>query len=176
MSSCRFPIIEPDPGHTKLRLSSEGLEAIKRIKNPIAAVAVSLIFYVSFLWSPTFFVKFILSALAYFNYIGFYQVIGPYRSGKSFLLNQLLSLSCYEGMIIFSSLSWYCTIYNLFGWQNLMLWSWYYTGFGVGHMRDTKTKGTHLDIHLSLIYGQIMHHPSEAFISIFTCLPFSNRY
>ena len=27
----------------------------------------------------------------------FYQVIGPYRSGKSFLLNQLLSLSCYEG-------------------------------------------------------------------------------
>ncbi|KAL9258608.1 Guanylate-binding protein 4-like protein [Drosera capensis] len=37
-------------------------------------------------------------------------VIGPYRSGKSFLLNQLLSLSCNEG-------------------------------FGVGHMRDTKTKG-----------------------------------
>jgi len=27
----------------------------------------------------------------------FYQVIGPHRSGKSFLLNQLLSLSCYEG-------------------------------------------------------------------------------
>lgn len=26
------------------------------------------------------------------------QVIGPYRSGKSFLLNQLLSLSCYEGI------------------------------------------------------------------------------
>ncbi|KAK4418332.1 Guanylate-binding protein 4 [Sesamum alatum] len=71
-----FPIIEPDPGHTKLRLSREGLEAIERITNPIAAVA----------------------------------VIGPYRSGKSFLLNQLLSLSCYEG-------------------------------FGVGHMRDTKTKG-----------------------------------
>ncbi|KAL0459465.1 UNVERIFIED_CONTAM: Guanylate-binding protein 4 [Sesamum latifolium] len=72
----RFPIIEPDPGHTKLRLSREGLEAIERITTPIAAVA----------------------------------VIGPYRSGKSFLLNQLLSLSCYEG-------------------------------FGVGHMRDTKTKG-----------------------------------
>lgn len=71
-----FPIIEPDPGHTKLRLSKEGLEAIERITTPIAAVA----------------------------------VIGPYRSGKSFLLNQLLSLSCYEG-------------------------------FGVGHMRDTKTKG-----------------------------------
>ncbi|KAM2000903.1 hypothetical protein ACFX16_008161 [Malus domestica] len=58
-----FPIVEPDPGHTKLRLSREGLEAIERITNPIAAVA----------------------------------VIGPYRSGKSFLLNQLLSLSCYEG-------------------------------------------------------------------------------
>ncbi|KAK9982961.1 hypothetical protein SO802_032486 [Lithocarpus litseifolius] len=71
-----FPIVEPDPGHTKLRLSREGLEAIERITTPIAAVA----------------------------------VIGPYRSGKSFLLNQLLSLSCYEG-------------------------------FGVGHMRDTKTKG-----------------------------------
>ncbi|XP_031269907.1 guanylate-binding protein 4 isoform X2 [Pistacia vera] len=71
-----FPIVEPDPGHTKLRLSSEGLEVIRRITTPIAAVA----------------------------------VIGPYRSGKSFLLNQLLSLSCYEG-------------------------------FGVGHMRDTKTKG-----------------------------------
>lgn len=37
-------------------------------------------------------------------------VIGPYRSGKSFLLNQLLSLPCEKG-------------------------------FGVGHMRDTKTKG-----------------------------------
>ncbi|XP_047316053.1 guanylate-binding protein 4-like [Impatiens glandulifera] len=71
-----FPIVEPDPGHTKLRISMEGLEAIERITTPIAAVA----------------------------------VIGPYRSGKSFLLNQLLSLSCYEG-------------------------------FGVGHMRDTKTKG-----------------------------------
>jgi len=31
-------------------------------------------------------------------YGSFYQVIGPYRSGKSFLLNQLLSLSCYEGV------------------------------------------------------------------------------
>lgn len=71
-----FPIVEPDPGHTKLRLSREGLETIRRITNPIAAIA----------------------------------VIGPYRSGKSFLLNQLLSLSCDEG-------------------------------FGVGHMRDTKTKG-----------------------------------
>ncbi|KAL7151460.1 hypothetical protein ABFS83_04G032800 [Erythranthe nasuta] len=71
-----FPIIEPDPGHTKLRLSREGLKAIERITTPIAAVA----------------------------------VIGPYRSGKSFLLNQLLSLSCDEG-------------------------------FGVGHLRDTKTKG-----------------------------------
>ncbi|KAI7754599.1 hypothetical protein M8C21_003727 [Ambrosia artemisiifolia] len=64
-----FPIIEPDPGHTKLRLSNEGLEAIRRITNPIAAVA----------------------------------VIGPYRSGKSFTLNQLLSLSCYEGIWVWGT-------------------------------------------------------------------------
>jgi len=38
---CRFPIVEPDPGHTRLRLSREGLEAIQRIDSPIAAVAVS---------------------------------------------------------------------------------------------------------------------------------------
>jgi len=68
--------VEPDHGHTKLRLSEQGLDAIRRIENPIAIVG----------------------------------VIGPYRSGKSFLLNQLLSLSCDKG-------------------------------FGVGHMRDTKTKG-----------------------------------
>ncbi|XP_062030065.1 uncharacterized protein LOC133745920 [Rosa rugosa] len=66
-----FPIVEPDPGHTKLRLSKEGLEAIERIKTPIAAVA----------------------------------VIGPYRFGKSFLLNQLLSLSCYEGLHHFSTVN-----------------------------------------------------------------------
>nr|XP_015631618.1 guanylate-binding protein 4 isoform X3 [Oryza sativa Japonica Group] len=71
-----FPIVEPDYGHTKLRLSQQGLDAIRRIETPIAVVG----------------------------------VIGPYRSGKSFLLNQLLSLSCEKG-------------------------------FGVGHMRDTKTKG-----------------------------------
>lgn len=40
--SFRFPIVEPDPGHTKLRISREGLEAIERIQNPIAAVAVRL--------------------------------------------------------------------------------------------------------------------------------------
>ncbi|KAF5930452.1 hypothetical protein HYC85_031325 [Camellia sinensis] len=70
-----FPIVEPDPDHTKLRIAREGLEAIERINNPIAAVF----------------------------------VIGPYLCVKSFLLDQLLFLSCYEG-------------------------------FGVGHMRDTKTK------------------------------------
>ncbi|EMS55860.1 Guanylate-binding protein 4 [Triticum urartu] len=62
----RFPIVEPDYGHTKLRLSEQGLEAIRRIENPIAIVG----------------------------------VIGPYRSGKSFLLNQLLSLSCDKGIWI----------------------------------------------------------------------------
>ncbi|XP_076908765.1 uncharacterized protein LOC143565783 [Bidens hawaiensis] len=101
-----FPIIEPDPGHTKLRLSSEGLEAIKRITNPIAAVA----------------------------------VIGPYRSGKSFTLNQLLSLSCYEG-------------------------------FGVGHMRDTKTKGiwvwgTPVEMDINGVKTSVFYLDTEGFESI----------
>jgi hypothetical protein len=61
----RFPIVEPDYGHTKLRLSQQGLDAIRRIETPIAVVG----------------------------------VIGPYRSGKSFLLNQLLSLSCEKGRL-----------------------------------------------------------------------------
>ncbi|CAI5494657.1 unnamed protein product [Closterium sp. Naga37s-1] len=73
---CRYPVIQPDTKHTKLKVSQEGLNVIRSIKNPIAIVA----------------------------------VIGPYRSGKSFLLNQLLTLTCDEG-------------------------------FGVGHARDTKTKG-----------------------------------
>jgi hypothetical protein len=37
-----YPIVEPDYGHTKLRLSEQGLEAIRRIENPIAVVGVSL--------------------------------------------------------------------------------------------------------------------------------------
>ncbi|CAN0886761.1 Guanylate-binding protein 4 [Linum grandiflorum] len=101
-----FPIVEPAPGHTKLRLSSEGLEAIRRIKNPIAAVA----------------------------------VIGPYRSGKSFLLNQLLSLSCDEG-------------------------------FGVGHMRDTKTKGiwvwgTPIELDVNGQKTSVLYLDTEGFESI----------
>ncbi|KAJ0808465.1 putative guanylate-binding protein [Helianthus annuus] len=101
-----FPIVEPDPGHTKLRLSSEGLEAIRRITNPIAAVA----------------------------------VIGPYRSGKSFTLNQLLSLSCYEG-------------------------------FGVGHMRDTKTKGiwvwgTPVEMDINGVKTSVFYLDTEGFESI----------
>ncbi|KAK7285277.1 hypothetical protein RJT34_20042 [Clitoria ternatea] len=101
-----FPIVEPDPGHTKLRLSREGLEAIERITNPIASVA----------------------------------VIGPYRSGKSFLLNQLLSLSCYEG-------------------------------FGVGHMRDTKTKGiwiwgTPIDMDINGVKTSVFYLDTEGFESI----------
>ncbi|KAJ6405693.1 hypothetical protein OIU84_013620 [Salix udensis] len=86
-----FPIIEPDPGHTKLRLSSEGLEAIKRITNPIAAVS-------------------------------------------------LLSLSCYEG-------------------------------FGVGHMRDTKTKGiwvwgTPLELDINGVKTSVFYLDTEGFESI----------
>lgn len=101
-----FPIVEPDPGHTKLRLSREGLEAIGRITTPIAAVA----------------------------------VIGPYRSGKSFLLNQLLSLSCYEG-------------------------------FGVGHMRDTKTKGiwvwgTPIELDIDGVRTSVFYLDTEGFESI----------
>ncbi|PNY05129.1 guanylate-binding protein 4-like [Trifolium pratense] len=101
-----FPIVEPDPGHTKLRLSEEGLEAIEKITNPIASVA----------------------------------VIGPYRSGKSFLLNQLLSLSCYEG-------------------------------FGVGHMRDTKTKGiwiwgTPIDLEIDGVKTSVFYIDTEGFESI----------
>ncbi|KAH0887071.1 hypothetical protein HID58_063167 [Brassica napus] len=101
-----FPIVEPDPNHTKLRLSREGLEAISRITTPIAAVA----------------------------------VIGPYRSGKSFLLNQLLSLSCYEG-------------------------------FGVGHMRDTKTKGiwvwgTPLELEIDGVKTSIIYLDTEGFESV----------
>lgn len=37
--------MEPDYGHTKLRLSEQGLEAIRRIENPIAIVGVSLDYY-----------------------------------------------------------------------------------------------------------------------------------
>ncbi|RYR74220.1 hypothetical protein Ahy_A02g008854 [Arachis hypogaea] len=101
-----FPIIEPDPTHTKLRISSEGLESIKRITNPIASVA----------------------------------VIGPYRSGKSFLLNQLLSLSCYEG-------------------------------FGVGHMRDTKTKGiwvwgTPIELDIDGVRTSVFYLDTEGFESL----------
>ncbi|PSR94829.1 Guanylate-binding protein like, partial [Actinidia chinensis var. chinensis] len=101
-----FPIVEPDPGHTKLRIAREGLEAIQRITTPIAAVA----------------------------------VIGPYRSGKSFLLNQLLSLSCYEG-------------------------------FGVGHMRDTKTKGvwvwgTPLEMEINGVKTSVFFLDTEGFESI----------
>ncbi|KAI4326530.1 hypothetical protein MLD38_031836 [Melastoma candidum] len=101
-----FPIVEPDPGHTKLQLSSEGLEILERIANPIAAVA----------------------------------VIGPYRSGKSFLLNQLLSLSCYEG-------------------------------FGVGHMRDTKTKGiwvwgTPVELDINGVKTSVLYLDTEGFESV----------
>lgn len=101
-----FPIVEPDLGHTKLRLSREGLDAIERITNPIAAVA----------------------------------VIGPYRSGKSFLLNQLLSLSCDEG-------------------------------FGVGHMRDTKTKGiwvwgAPIELHIDGVKTSVLYLDTEGFESV----------
>lgn len=36
--------MEPDPGHTKLRLAREGLDVIEKITTPIAVVAVSFSF------------------------------------------------------------------------------------------------------------------------------------
>ncbi|KAK4763279.1 hypothetical protein SAY86_009047 [Trapa natans] len=101
-----FPIVEPDPGHTKLRLAREGLDVIEKITTPIAVVA----------------------------------VIGPYRSGKSFLLNQLLSLSCSKG-------------------------------FGVGHMRDTKTKGiwiwgTPVDVNINGVRTSVFYLDTEGFESV----------
>lgn len=74
------------------------------------------------------------------------QVIGPYRSGKSFLLNQLLSLSCDEGLffyyLVYSATKLadkYITIAFLT--YCLPMKVIFVAGFGVGHMRDTKTKG-----------------------------------
>ncbi|KAK4357444.1 hypothetical protein RND71_023054 [Anisodus tanguticus] len=119
MGGCMFPIIEPDPGHTKLRLAREGLEAIEKITTPIAAVA----------------------------------VIGPYRSGKSFTLNQLLSLSCYE---VFEATN---------------RWSSIFAGFGVGHMRDTKTKGiwvwgTPVEMDFNGVKTSVFYLDTEGFESI----------
>jgi septin family protein len=113
---CRFPIVEPDHGHTKLRLAKEGLEAIKRIETPIAAVA----------------------------------VIGPYRSGKSFLLNQLLSLTCNKG-------------------------------FGVGHMRDTKTKGiwvwgTPIELDVNGSKVSVLYLDTEGFESIGKSNVYDDRF
>ncbi|KAK8961907.1 hypothetical protein KSP40_PGU005221 [Platanthera guangdongensis] len=101
-----FPVVEPDFGHTKLRLAREGLDVIRRIESPIAAVS----------------------------------VIGPYRSGKSFLLNQLLSLPCDKG-------------------------------FGVGHMRDTKTKGIWVwgdpvDVVVDGVKVTVLYLDTEGFESI----------
>ncbi|KAK6141617.1 hypothetical protein DH2020_024652 [Rehmannia glutinosa] len=107
---------QPAPGHTKLQLAREGLEAIERITTPIAAVA----------------------------------VIGPYRSGKSFLLNQLLSLSCYEG-------------------------------FGVGHLRDTKTKGiwvwgTPIELDIDGVKTSVFYLDTEGFESVGKSNVYDDRY
>jgi septin family protein len=77
-------------------------------------------------------------------------VIGPYRSGKSFLLNQLLSLSCYEG-------------------------------FGVGHMRDTKTKGiwvwgTPLELEIDGVKTSVIYLDTEGFESVGKSNVYDDRY
>ena len=62
---CRFSIVRPVEGHTRLEVEEEGLAVLRSISGPVVPVI----------------------------------VIGPYRSGKSFLLNQLLGVGC--GMILF---------------------------------------------------------------------------
>lgn len=62
----RFPIIEPDPGHTKLRLSREGLEAIEKITTPIAAVAVGFALVSGISYNQSFFRNKMLSSLTQF--------------------------------------------------------------------------------------------------------------
>ena len=91
--------MEPDYGHTKLRLSEQGLEAIRRIEIPIAIVGVSLDYYLEDLISflNFHFEKKSQSTILCLLIVLLTQVIGPYRSGKSFLLHQLLSLSCDKG-------------------------------------------------------------------------------
>ncbi|KAF3628779.1 putative transcription factor UNE12-like [Capsicum annuum] len=148
----RFPIIEPDPGHTKLRLSREGLEAIEKITTPIAAVAVGFALVSGISYNQSFFRNKMLSSLTQFygslslRVIAWkflllcLRVIGPYRSGKSFTLNQLLSLSCDEG-------------------------------FGVGHMRDTKTKGiwvwgTPVELDIDGVKTSVFYLDTEGFESI----------
>ncbi|RRT85509.1 hypothetical protein B296_00009569 [Ensete ventricosum] len=53
----QFPIVEPDSGHTKIRLVREGLEAIQRIKNPIAVVGVRDRNIDQFMGLPNFILK-----------------------------------------------------------------------------------------------------------------------
>lgn len=60
-------------------------------------------------------------------------VIGPYRSGKSFLLNQLLSVPCDEG-------------------------------FGVGHTRNTQTKGIWVWSNPESIYSQFGWNVSVLYV------------
>lgn len=57
---CRYAIVSPIDGHTKLQLEPEGLDIIRNLEGPFSPVV----------------------------------VIGPYRSGKSFLLNQVLGVGC----------------------------------------------------------------------------------
>ncbi|KAL9318460.1 hypothetical protein ACSQ67_014977 [Phaseolus vulgaris] len=109
----RFPIVEPDPGHTKLRLSREGLEAIERITNPIAAVAL---------------LDFTLNT----------QILGFF---------------------------WHKCLVKRFDMVIFLL------GFGVGHMRDTKTKGiwvwgTPIDLDINGVRTSVFYLDTEGFESV----------
>ena len=63
-------------------------------------------------------------------------VIGPYRSGKSFLLNQLLGVKCSKCRLNLAGLQqcWQC-------FNASCLPPSADAGFGVGHTRETETKG-----------------------------------
>ncbi|RVX20623.1 putative ribonuclease H protein [Vitis vinifera] len=91
------------------------------------------------------------------------KVIGPYRSGKSFLLNQLLSLSCYEGAA-------FTTVKTLFPF-GFLFFLFHGMGFGVGHMRDTKTKGiwvwgTPIEMDIDGVKSSVLYLDTEGFESI----------
>ena len=57
---CRYSVVQPVEGHSKLTVDEEGLAVISQIEGPVIPVV----------------------------------VIGPYRSGKSFVLNQVLGVGC----------------------------------------------------------------------------------
>jgi hypothetical protein len=125
-----IPLIRPVPGRFQLEVAQEGLQLLKSLTGPVAPVI----------------------------------VIGPYRSGKSFLLNQLLSVPCGEHLAptarphhcaLLLACCWAAAAAPLAGRGPLpaggrpaepraaaaAAGAGADKGFGVGHTRDTQTKG-----------------------------------